>query len=173
MSKEYMYKFDNINPGATIIRKLDPIVVEKPRAPIHIHTYGGETPFFKGLTEGRLMATKCTNPKCEVAGKEGTYMLPPRVYCPDCLEKMQWKDITELAKNKAKVHTYINLARPGAFNRLPMPCNLISVEIEGVCTVLMSVLAKGEPEIGMRIEPRFKTVDPTYSILDLSWVSVD
>jgi hypothetical protein len=164
--------FNNINPGATIVRQLDPIVIEKPRAPIHVHTYGGETPFFKGLTEGRLMATKCVNPGCEVAGKEGSYFLPPRVYCPDCLEKMQWEDITELAKKSAKIHTHITVDRPGAFNRLPMPCQLISVEIEGVCTALMSVLAKGTPDIGVRIEPRFNTSNPTFTILDLSWVPV-
>ena len=33
-------------------------------------------------------------------------------------------------------------------------------------------LAIGEPEIGMAIMPIFKTVNPTYTILDLSWVPV-
>ena len=163
------YEFDNSNPGATVLRGIDPMVVEKPRAPIHIHTYGGETPFFKGLTQGRLMATRCDNENCDPAGQEGYFHLPPRVYCPDCLEKMAWADITELAARTARVHTHITVARPGAFNRVPMPCQLISVEIEGVSTILMSVLAEGEPEIGLEVEPVFNTTQPTFTILDLSW----
>ncbi len=145
------------------------MVIEKPRAPTHIHTYGGETPFFKGLTEGKLMATRCSNENCDPAGQEGYFHLPPRVYCPDCLEKMVWEDIVERAARTAKVYTHITVARPGAFNRVPMPCQLISVEIEGVATILMSVLAEGVPEIGLEIEPVFNTTQPTFTILDLSW----
>jgi uncharacterized OB-fold protein len=169
MSK-HEYEFDNLNPGATVIRSLEPMVIEKPRAPIHIHTYGGETPFFKGLAEGRLMATRCENKQCEGAGADKRYMLPPRVYCPDCLEKMAWHDITELASKKAKIHTHITVAHPGAFNRVPMPCELISVEIEGVATIIMSQLRGAKPEIGLPIAPVFETRQPTFSILDLAWV---
>jgi uncharacterized protein len=164
------FEFNNMNPGATVLRRLDPMVIEKPRNPIHIHTYGGETPFFRGLTEGRLMATKCTNKKCDPSGKAGYYHLPPRVYCPDCLEKMTWEDITDLARKTAKIHTHITVANPGAFNRVPVPCEIISVEIEGVSTVIMSYLRGAKPEIGMPIEPVFETANPTYTILDLSWV---
>ena len=171
MSKE-AFAFNNLNPTATILRSLDPIVVEKPRAPTHIHTYGNETPFFKGLTEGRLMATTCTNPACKPS-KKGLFFLPPRVYCPDCLEKMEWADITELANEKAKIHTHITVERPGAFNRVDMPCELISVEIEGVSTFIMSQLKKAKPEIGMKIKPVFNTTKPTFSILDLAWVPRD
>jgi uncharacterized OB-fold protein len=67
------------------------------------------------------------------------------------------------------VHTHIRVERPGAFNRVPMPCQLISVEIEGVATVMMSILSEGEPEIGLEIEPVFNTRRPTFTILDLSW----
>ncbi len=161
------YEFNN--PQSTVLRCLDPIVVEKPRDLIHIHTYGGETPFFKGLTKGQLMATKCLNKDCDPAGKAGYYFLPPRVYCPDCLEKMEWEEITDLARESAKVHTHITVPCPGAFNRVPMPCQLISVEIEGVCTFLMSVLRDAEPEIGLEIEPVFETANPTFTILDLAW----
>lgn len=168
MSK-HEFEYNNMNPGATVLRRLDPMVIEKPRNPIHVHTYGGETPFFKGLTEGKLMATKCLNAKCDPAGQEGYYFLPPRVYCPDCLEKMEWVDVTEIARATAKVHTHITVAHPGAFNQVPMPCELISVEIEGVTTLIMSQLTGGKPEIGMKIEPVFNTAKPSFTILDLAW----
>ncbi len=168
MSK-HEFEFNNLNPNATVLRRLDPIVIEKPRAPIHIHTYGGETPFFKGLAEGKLMATKCTNKKCDPAGKSGDFFLPPRVYCPDCLEKMSWVDVTEIARRTAKIHTHITVAHPGAFNRVPMPCELISVEMEGSDTIIMSQLKGAKPEIGMPVEPVFNTSNPTFTILDLAW----
>jgi hypothetical protein len=166
------FQFDNQNPGATVLRSIDPIVIEKPRNPVHIHTYGGETPFFKALTQGKLLATRCLNKRCDPSGKAGYLHLPPRVYCPDCLEKMAWEDITDLAKRTAKVHTHITVEHPGAFNRVPMPCELISVEIEGVATVLMSQLIGGKAHIGMRIEPVFNTTTPSFTILDLAWRAV-
>jgi uncharacterized protein len=165
MSKIEAYTFNNMNPGATVVRSLEPLVIEKPRAPIHVHTYGGETPFFRGLAEGRLMATRCKTKGCD--GNAQGYWLPPRVYCPDCLEKMEW---FEVENPKAKVHTFIKVAYPGAFNRLDVPSILISVEIEGCATVMMSVLKDAEPKIGLEIEPRFNTTHPTFTILDLYWV---
>jgi uncharacterized OB-fold protein len=167
---KHEYSFDNMNREATVLRSVDPMVVEKPRNPTHVHTYGGETPFFLGLTQGKLLATRCTNPNCDVAGKEGSEFLPPRVYCPDCLEKMEWFDVTQRAAKTAKIHTHITVEHPGAFNRVPMPCELISVEVDGVSTVLMSVLRGAKPEIGMAIKPVFETRHPTYTILDLAWV---
>jgi hypothetical protein len=164
------FDFDNMNPGATVVRSLDPLVIEKPRAPIHIHSYGNETPFFRGLANGKLLATCCKNKQCTPSGKQGYFYLPPRVYCPDCLEKMQWKDITTLATKTAKIHTHITVENPGAFNRVPMPCELISVEIEGVATVLMSQLEGAKPEIGMPIQPKFNKKNPTFTILDLFWI---
>ena len=63
--------------------------------------------------------------------------------------------------------------RAGAFNLLPEPVKFIDVEIEGVSTILMSYLSCGEPQIGMRLLPIFRTVDPGCSILDLSFVPVN
>jgi hypothetical protein len=34
----------------------------------------------------------------------------------------------------------------------------------------MSYLSVGQPKIGMRVVPIFRTLDPTYTITDLSWV---
>ena len=41
------------------VRQTDPAMVfEWPRALTHIHTYGLLSPFFAGLKEGRLLATR-------------------------------------------------------------------------------------------------------------------
>ena len=60
--------------------------------------------------------------------------------------------------------------RSGAFNTLQTPIKFINVEFEGVATILMSYLSIGKPKIGMEVIPIFKTLDPSYTITDLSWV---
>ncbi len=60
--------------------------------------------------------------------------------------------------------------RTGAFNTLPKPIRFVNVEFEGVPTILMGYLSIGEPKIGMKVIPIFNTTNPTYTILDLSWV---
>ena len=62
--------------------------------------------------------------------------------------------------------------RSGAFSLLEKPIKFINIEFAGIGTILMSYLAIGEPAIGMAVVPVFKTVNPTCTILDLSWVPV-
>ena len=78
--------------------------------------------------------------------------------------------MTELAKKTGTIHTFMVCERSGAFSILDKPIKFINVEFEGVCTILMSYLLMGEPSIGMRVQPVFKYYNPTYTILDLSWV---
>jgi len=144
--------------------------VTKPRDMTYVHTYGGEAPFFEALSQGKLLATKCENPDCEASG---TVFQPFRIHCPDCLGKNTIIDMTRLAKETATVHTYMVCARSGAFNVLDTPIRFINVEFENVSTILMSYLLQGEPYIGMRVKPVFKVWNPTYTILDLSWVPAE
>ncbi|MDT8272517.1 MAG: hypothetical protein RRA35_04930, partial [Desulfomonilia bacterium] len=37
--------------------------VTNPRDMTYIHSYGGEAVFFESLSQGKLMATRCDNPK--------------------------------------------------------------------------------------------------------------
>lgn len=142
--------------------------VTNPREMIYIHAYGGEAPFFESLCQGKLMATRCDNPDCD---QKGTIYQPFRIHCLDCLGKNTVIDITDLAVRTATVHTFMVCERSGAFNLLDKPIKFINIEFEGVATILMSYLSIGEPKIGMRVLPIFKKVNPTYTIMDLSWVS--
>ena len=78
--------------------------------------------------------------------------------------------MTDLAKKTATVHTFMVCMRSGAFNMLDKPIRFINIEFKGVSTILFSYLLIGEPQIGMRVVPVFKRANPTYTILDLSWV---
>lgn len=147
------------------------LVVAMPRGEEHHHTYGGLTPFFEGLAQGKLLGTR------DEGGTDTGIWLPPRVDSPDTWRKMRW---VEVDTSEAKVYTYSKVLYPGAGFMLENLSGggvpLISVEIPGVCTKLMSYLSEfgeGEPYIGMRVRPVFRTEDPTHSILDLSWVPVD
>ncbi len=141
--------------------------VTKPRDLTYVHTYGGEAVFFESLSDGKLLATRCDNPACEA---KGSVFQPFRIHCPDCLAKTTIIDMTDLAKKTAVVHTFMVCERSGAFNVLDKPIRFVNVEFKDVSTILMSYLLMGEPQIGMRVVPVFKYHNPTYTILDLSFV---
>ena len=165
-------EFHHITPN-TPIRNADPgegwklMGVTNPRNMTYIHTYGGEAVFFENLGKGKIHGTRCDNPGCEA---KGTLFLPFRIHCPDCLARCTVLDLTDLCKESATIHTFMVCERSGAFNTLDKPIKFINVEFKGVSTILMSYLSAGEPKIGMRVIPIFRTVNPTYTITDLSWV---
>lgn len=141
--------------------------VTNPADMTHIHTYGGEAPFFENLSKQKLLGTKCANPKCDA---HDSIFIPYRIHCPDCLMRCEQVDLTELARKGASVHTFMITERTGAFNTLEKPIRFVNVEFEGVSTILMGYLSVGEPEIGMKVVPIFQTINPSYTIMDLSWV---
>jgi len=146
------------------------IVRENPRTVVHRHTYGGLSKFYKGLADGVLWGTGCASSCC--SPYKGLW-LPPRVHCPDCWEEMFWMRVDTAG---AKVYTHSTTNLPGAGFMATTPCPLISIEIPRVMTKFMSYLSefgKGEPYIGMPVKPVFRTKDPTYTILDISWVPMD
>lgn len=141
--------------------------ITNPRDMTYIHSYGGEAIFFESLCKGRLLATRCDQDGC---GLQGRVFMPFRIHCPDCLAKNSVVDITENAKTTAKIHTFMVCERSGAFSLLDKPIQFINIEFDGVATILMSYLSVGNPEIGLQVVPIFRTLNPTFTILDLSWV---
>ena len=144
--------------------------VTNPRYLVHTHSYGGEQKFFAGLAEGKLFATRCDNPECEVGYK--SIFIPYRIHCPDCLQKNTDFDLTDLANTTSTVHSFMVTERTGAFNTLDKPIRFINIEFEGVCTILMSYLLLGEAKIGMKVKPIFRK-EATFTIVDLAWVPAD
>ena len=140
----------------------EPLGVKNPKPWSHFHSYGGWGKFFKGLREKKLLATRCGNPNCA----EKRLWLPPRCECPDCWHDMQWVEAPQVGK----IFTFSTVKYPGELFKLPAGTHLISVEIEGVCTKLMSWLKDGTPEFGMKVKAVFNTAKPTNTILDLAWV---
>jgi len=140
-------------------------VVEFPRSPMHYHTYGLLTPFFKGLTEGKLLATKCTNPDCT----ENSVWLPPRADCPDCYARMEWMEVPSVGK----IYAYTMLDYAGIGIEMETPYWQVDVQIEGVDTVFKGYLKHGKPVTGMPVRAEFRTENPTHTILDICWVPIE
>ncbi|MDO8689369.1 MAG: hypothetical protein Q7R39_05055 [Dehalococcoidia bacterium] len=143
------------------------LVIEWPRSLTHRHTYGKLSPFFKALGEGRLLATRCVNPECE----ENWLWLPPRADCPDCNQPMAWHEMAQPILGK--VHTYARVEYAGAGVELTTPYYQIDVELPGVCTIFKGYMEHGTPEIGMTVEARFRSEEPTHTILDMYWAPRD
>lgn len=141
--------------------------ITNPRDMTYIHAYGGEAVFFESLGQGKLLASRCDNQDCESGGYS---YLPFRIHCPDCLQKNIIVDVTSVAVNTAKIHTFMVCERSGAFSLLDKPIKFINIEFQGIETILMSYMVAGKPETGMSVVPVFRTVNPTYTILDLAWV---
>ncbi|HDP80184.1 MAG TPA: hypothetical protein ENN21_05010, partial [Spirochaetes bacterium] len=118
--------------------------VTNPRDMTYIHSYGGEAVFFESLSKGKLLASRCDNPKCEY---KGSVYQPFRIHCPDCLGKNSVLDMTDIARKTSKIHTFMMCERSGAFNMLNKPIKFINIEFDGVCTILMSYLSVGDPVI--------------------------
>ncbi len=133
----------------------------------HFHTYGLLTPYFKGLTEGRLMATRCINAKCPVSHGKGELWLPPRADCPDCHQPMEWQQVEN---PRGYIYTYTLVERGGAGLEVPTPYYQIDVKIAGVCTIVKSYLtrSKRKIKIGDRVKAGFRTgAKATNTSLDL------
>src|SRR5581483_4595336 len=146
-------------------------VVEVPRLGeegTHFHTYGLLTPYFRGLSVGKLMSTRCVNAKCPISGGKGELWLPPRADCPDCHQPMAWQ---EIANPRGYIYTYTLVERGGAGLEIPTPYYQIDVKIEGVCTIVKSYLAGGTSrkiKIGDHVRARFRTgAQATHTALDL------
>lgn len=134
----------------------------------HFHSYGLLTPYFKGLAEGKLMATRCVAPDCPVGKGRGELWLPPRADCPDCHQPMVWE---EIPNPTGTIYTYTYVERGGTGLEIECPYYQIDVRIEGVGTIVKSYLLDRTPiEIGDKVRAVFRTgSEATHTCLDLAW----
>ncbi|MBI4286049.1 MAG: hypothetical protein HY670_09180 [Chloroflexi bacterium] len=153
-----------IGQPAKVLQAEPALVIEWPRSLAHRHTYGKLSPFFKGLGQGKLLATRCSNSSCAEKG----LWLPPRADCPDCNQPMEWVEMPQPVIGT--VHTYARVEYAGAGVELTTPYYQVDVELPGVCTIFKGYLAYGEPTIGMKVKACFRTEDPTNTILDMCWI---
>lgn len=132
------------------LKKLTPIQIEQEYKISYLHSYGQDSPWFAGLTNRRLLASKEPRTGYTYAQPRGNDM-----YTGD---ETDWIDITD---RKACVHAF-TVCHFGSEEFLPdTPFVLALVEFEGVNTLLLTRLLGVDPDkaaidwIGMAVKPRF------------------
>ena len=154
-----------------ITREKDAWILHFPRfgeAGTHYHTYGLLTPYFQGLGEGRLMATRCVSSQCPIGKGRGDLWLPPRADCPDCHQPMDWEEIKD---PRGYIYAYTYVERGGTGLEIECPYYQIDVKMEGVGTIPKSYLVDRKPiKIGDKVRAQFRTGKrATNTCLDLFW----
>ncbi|MCI4335188.1 MAG: Zn-ribbon domain-containing OB-fold protein [Thermoplasmata archaeon] len=153
--------------GSALFRDKDgfeALVIKNPYAINYIHSYAEDTPFFLGLSEGRLLGSQCTGPKCEFL------YATPRGHCMVCGTRTRWQ---ELPLN-GKLHSWTTCHFGSEAFLKETPYNLGLVEFEGAGSLLLARIkeaTESELYVGMPVEARFDA-RPKFSITDIWFVPV-
>jgi hypothetical protein len=132
------------------LKRMAPIQIEQEYKITYLHSYGQDSPWFAGLSNRRLLASR--------EPQSGYTYANPRGHDMYSGAETEWIDITN---RPAKVHAF-TVCFFGSEEFLPeTPFVLALVEIEGVNTLLLTRLMGMDPEqasldwIGMAVKPHF------------------
>jgi len=132
------------------LKKMAPILIEQEYKITYLHSYGQDSPWFAGLANKHLLASR--------EPKSGYTYANPRGYDMYSGAETEWIDITD---RPAKVHAF-TVCHFGSEEFLPeCPFVLALIEIEGVNTLFLTRLMGMDPYqasldwIGMSVHPHF------------------
>ncbi len=147
----------------TIVYGLDPLIIGDHYEIDYRHSYAQDSPFFVGLSRGRLLGSRCTG--C------GYLYATPRAHCMECGAPTEWHELP----SRGRVHTYTTCHYGGEAFLGETPFTLILVEFDGVDTLLLSRL-KGLPpdevRIGQPVLARFSST-PSFKVTDVWFEPAD
>jgi uncharacterized protein len=136
------------------------LVVLSPYRINYIHSYAEDSPFFLGLSKGKILGSECKHCNYRYA--------TPRSHCMNCGHETEWFELPR----QGRVHSWTTCYFGSEEFLKETPFNLALVEFDGVDTLLLSRL-KGVEErdifIGMKVKPRFRKT-PRYLISDVHFV---
>lgn len=129
-----------------VIYNVDPLIIKYHYEIDYIHSYAQDSPFFAGLTQGKLLGSKCTN--C------GYKFATPRAHCMECGARTEWMELPK----EGKIHTFTTCYFGSQEFLNQTPFTLILVEFEGVNTLFLSRIVGVEQDkvsIGMPVKAQF------------------
>ena len=132
--------------GAIVFR-IDPLIVKDHYEIDYIHSYAEDSAFFRGLAEGKLLGSECT--EC------GYRFATPRAYCMECGAATRWFELPL----EGRVHTWTTCHFGSEAFLKETPFNLALIEFAGVNTLLLARLvgATGkELRVDMPVKARFR-----------------
>jgi len=130
----------------TVVFSTDPLIIKYHYGIDYIHSYAEDSPFFIGLSEGKLRGSECR--RCHER------FATPRAYCMECGSATKWIDLPL----EGRVHTWTTCYFGSEEFLKETPFNLVLVEFDGVNTHLMARLVgvtQDEIEIGMPLKAQF------------------
>lgn len=125
----------------------DPLTIKSHYEIDYIHSYAEDSPFFRGLAEGKLRGSVCS--KC------GYRFATPRAYCMECGAKTEWFDLPLTGR----VHTWTTCYFGSEAFLKETPFNLALIEFDGVNTLFLSRLigaTEKEMRVGMPVKAKFR-----------------
>src|SRR5574341_423959 len=119
------------------LKTMSPIVVKYPYFVEYLHSYGQDSPFFAGLSNKKLLGTRCK--KCRY-----TYATP-RLHCTRCGRETDWVELPQ----EGRVHTFTTCYFGSEEFLKETPFHLVLVEFDGVDTLFLARLigASGPEDI--------------------------
>jgi hypothetical protein len=145
MAKEKKIKLPETEEGTTLFN-LDPLVIKSSYEINYIHSYAQDSPFFAGLSEGKLLGSECKRCKYKYA--------TPRSHCMYCGKQTSWFELP----HAGKIHTWTTCYFGSEAFLKETPFNLILIEYRDVNTLFMSRLIGIEEKdikIGMEVKAQF------------------
>ena len=130
----------------TVVFNTDPLIIKSHYAIDYIHSYAEDSPFFIGLSQGKLLGSECRQCRERFA--------TPRAYCMECGSATKWIELP-LA---GRVHTWTTCYMGSEEFLKETPFNLVLVEFDGVNTLFLARLVGVTQEqirVGMPIRAQF------------------
>ena len=147
----------------TIVYGVDPLVVHDHYEIDYLHSYAEDSPFFIGLTKGKLLGSRCT--AC------GYTYATPRAHCMECGDSTTWHELPLTGR----IHTFTTCHYGGEAFLKETPFTLILVEFADADTLFLSRLKGMQPDqvhIGLPVVARFAKA-PSFKVTDVWFEPTD
>lgn len=130
----------------TVVFNTDPLIIKSHYGIDYIHSYAEDSPFFIGLSQGKLLGSECR--RCHER------FATPRAYCMECGAATKWIEVPL----EGRVHTWTTCYMGSEEFLKETPFNLVLVEFDGMDTHLMARLVgvtQEQIQIGMPVRAQF------------------
>ena len=141
----------------TVVLGVDPLIIQDHYEIDYRHTYAQDSPFFVGLSQGKLLGSRCS--AC------GYTFATPRGHCMECGAPTAWHELPLTGR----IHTFTTCYFGGERFLNETPFTLILVEFSGVNTLFLSRLKGADSntvQIGQTVVARFAKT-PTFQVTDV------
>ncbi|MBI4220602.1 MAG: Zn-ribbon domain-containing OB-fold protein [Chloroflexi bacterium] len=142
--------------GTTVL-SIDPLVILDHYEIDYRHSYAQDSPFFIGLSKGKLLGSRC---------KECEYVFAtPRADCMECGGETDWHELPLTGR----IHSYTTCYYSGELFLGQTPFMLALIEFDGADTLFMSRLRGVKPDeahVGMPVVAKFART-PSFRITDV------